>query len=51
MLHLFFRLPRYSCNTNTSGQKSRNHEICSEHNAFGNSNRVALHLSAIPYNL
>ena len=51
MLHLFFGLRRYSCNTNISGQKSRNHEICSEHNAFGNSNLVALHLSAIPCNL
>ena len=48
MLYLFFGLPRYSCNTNISGQKSRNHEICSEHNVFGNSNLVALHLSAIP---
>ena len=28
MLHLFFGIPRYSCNTNTSGQKYRNHKIC-----------------------
>jgi len=51
ILHLLFGLPRYSYKTNTSVKKSRNHEICSEHNTSGNSNRVALHLSAIPCNL
>ena len=50
ILHLPFGLPQYSYKTNTSGQKSRTHEICWEHNASGNSFRVALHLSAIPCN-
>ena len=51
ILHLLFALPRYSYKTNIFGQKSRIHEIRWEHNASGNSNRVALHLSAIPCNL
>ena len=50
ILNLLFGLPQYSYKTNTSGQKSRTHEICWEHNASGSSNRVALHLSARPCN-
>ena len=50
ILHLPFGLPQYSYKTNTFGQKSRTHEICWEHNTFGSSNRVALHLSARPCN-
>ena len=50
-IHVLFGLPRHSYKTNTSGQKSRSHEICWEHNPSGNSNRVALHLSATPCNL
>ena len=33
ILHLTFGLSQYSYKTNTSGQKSRTHEICGEHNA------------------